>query len=225
MIWMQRNWFCTPQHDLFFSHLYMFTAPSILLKLTKALQFDRIVVCPLLTVAFIPRLSVQAEAIFADFLSKKQAFIRIYGGGWGTGWWEMEQQTEEFASGLSVKKHLILSFTLDIFTFICQRFLKTQQHKILEVGANSQRWKHNQGCLWYLKNKVQNISREGPSVKMVSGLLPCIWWNSLWNSTVAPAILSKGHAFEEMCLPINTYFSPLISWDDENSWKEFDGIL
>lgn len=80
MIWMQRNWFCTPQHDLFFFHLYMFTAPSVLLKLTKALQFDRIVVCPLLTVAFIPRLSVQAEAIFADFLSKKQAFIRIYGG-------------------------------------------------------------------------------------------------------------------------------------------------
>lgn len=56
------------------------TSHYILLKLTKALQFDGIIVCPLLTVAFITRLSVQTEAIFADFLSKKQAFICIYGG-------------------------------------------------------------------------------------------------------------------------------------------------
>lgn len=82
---MQRNWFRPSQHDFFFPHLCIFTAPSTLLKLTEALQFDRIVVCPLLAVAFIPRLRVQAEAIFADFVSKEQAFIRICGAGEGAG--------------------------------------------------------------------------------------------------------------------------------------------
>lgn len=51
----------------------------ILLKLTETLQFDGIIVCPLLTVAFIPGLSVQTVTIFANFLPKQQAFIGIYG--------------------------------------------------------------------------------------------------------------------------------------------------
>lgn len=50
----------------------------ILFKLTKTLQFDGIIVCPLLTVAFIPGLSIQTVTIFADFLPKQQAFIGIY---------------------------------------------------------------------------------------------------------------------------------------------------
>jgi len=44
----------------------------------KALQFDGVIVRPLLTVAFVTRLSVQTEAIFADFLPKEHAFVCIF---------------------------------------------------------------------------------------------------------------------------------------------------
>lgn len=52
----------------YFFHQFIFTAP---LPLTEALQFDGVVVCPLLTVALITGLGVQTVAILADLLSKK----------------------------------------------------------------------------------------------------------------------------------------------------------
>lgn len=67
-------WVC-----LFCPSAYHYSDKTTLNKLTKALELNRVIICALLAVALITWLCIQTEAIFTDFLSKKLAFISIWG--------------------------------------------------------------------------------------------------------------------------------------------------